>query len=169
MGRARVFRPDERVELIDGEIIQMSPIKPPHQWYVNHLTELFVSRFRDEAMVSIQGPAVVELRSEPQPDLLLVRRRDEHYRTHHPEPGDILLVVEVSDTTLAFDRRVKAPLYARVGIPEHWRFEVKRGLLVVHRDPSPAGYQTIQVYRRGESIALLAFPDRPIAVDDLLG
>jgi Uma2 family endonuclease len=169
MGEAGIIGPDERVELIDGEIIPMSPINEPHASEVDRLTDYFVPLFRDRALIRVQGPTIVDDYSEPEPDLLVLRRAPDFYRSGHPRPADILLVIEVSDTSTSFDRRVKAPLYARTNVIEHWRVELRRSRIVVHRDPTPEGYRTIRIAGRGETIAPLAFPDRPIPVDDILG
>ena len=113
MGEAGIFRPDERVELIEGEIVQMSPISPRHAGCVINAIRLFITRPGDRAIVSPQNPVVIEPRSEPQPDLLLLRPRAVSYSRGHPTPADVLLAVEVADTTARFDRLVKARLYAR--------------------------------------------------------
>lgn len=169
MGDSGIIAPDERVELIDGEIIRMSPINEPHASEVDRLNDMFVPRFRDQAIVRVQNPTVVDDYSEPEPDLMLLRRKPDFYRSGHPRPGDILLVVEVADTSLTYDRRVKAPLYARAEIPEHWRVEIRHNRVVIHRDPTPEGYRSVRVARRGESIAPLAFPERSLKVDEILG
>jgi Uma2 family endonuclease len=169
MGDAGIIGRDERVELIDGQIIRKNPINPLHASGTARLVHLFMPIFRDEAIVWIQNPAVLDDHSEPEPDVMLLRRKPDFYRSGHPRPEDILLVVEVADTSLAYDRQVKAPLYARFGIADHWRIEIRRSRVVVHRDPAPDGYRSIRIATRGESVSPLAFPDRPLKVDDLLG
>lgn len=169
MARAGILDPEERVELIDGEIVEMSPIDEPHAAQTDRLTQLLVLRFHDAAIVRVQGPTGLDRHSQPQPDLMLLRPRQDFYRGSHPAPEDVLLLIEVSDTTLAYDRRVKAPLYARTGIVEHWRVDLGGDRIVVHRDPGRDGYRSVRVAGRGESIAPLAFPVRALAVDDLLG
>src|SRR5262245_19259591 len=116
MAAAGIFHPDERVELIEGEIVQMSPIGPRHAGCVINATRLFITLLGERAVVSPQNPVVIQPRSEPQPDLLLLRRRAVSYSHEHPTPADVLLAVEVADTTVRFDRLVKARLYARAGI-----------------------------------------------------
>lgn len=169
MARAGILDPEERVELIEGEIVEMSPINEPHASATDRLTQLFVLLFHTGAIVRVHGPVGLDRHSQPQPDLMLLRPRQDFYRGSHPAPEDVLLIVEVSDTTLAYDRRVKAPLYSRIGIAEHWRVELGSDRIVVHRDPGPDGYRSVRIARRGESIAPLAFPDRALAVNDLLG
>ena len=138
MGEAGIFRPDERVELIEGEIVQMSPISPRHAGCVINAIRLFITRPGDRAIVSPQNPVVIEPRSEPQPDLLLLRPRAVSYSRGHPTPADVLLAVEVADTTARFDRLVKARLYARgvsrsSGSP--WR-SIAPSRFTVHQAPT---------------------------------
>ena len=169
MARVGILGPDDRVELLDGEIIEMPPIGPDHAATVDGFNERFVSRFADVAQVRVQNPIRLDKFGEPQPDVVLVRRRADSYRSAHPTPEDVFLVVEVADTSLADDRRMKLPLYARTGIVETWLVDLQHGVVHVHREPSPDGYRVIWTVRRGERLAPLAFPDREIAVAGLLG
>jgi len=169
MGEAGVFGHDARVELIDGEIIDMSPIGPRHSDGVDRFNELFVTRFAGVARVRIQNPIHLSEHNDPQPDVVLARRRAGGYGARHPEPGDVLLVVEVADSSIEFDRQVKAGMYARAGIPELWIWDLGRELILVHCDPTPDGYATIRVARRCESLSPLAVPDVVLPVSDLLG
>ncbi|HVC33433.1 MAG TPA: Uma2 family endonuclease [Chloroflexota bacterium] len=164
-----ILREDERVELVDGEIIVMSPIGRLHAADVDRLGDLFVITFRDSAQVRVQNPLRLDEHSEPQPDVMLLRRKPDFYRSGHPRPEDVLLLVEVADSTLAYDREVKLPLYARFGIPEVWLLDVENDAIVAHRDPSPDGYRTRLIVRRGASLAPLAFPGRELAVAEMLG
>jgi len=166
---AGILREDERVELIEGEIWEMPPIGSPHAGGVNRLTALFTSRLGSRAVVAVQNPAFLSDFSEPQPDLLILRFRDDFYAREHPRPEDILLLIEVADSSLDFDRRIKSNLYARHGIPEVWLQDLKNGALLVHRDPSPQGYRDVKILHRGERLSPLAFPDLVIEVDALLG
>lgn len=167
MAQAGILTEDDRVELIKGEIIQMPPIGPPHNARVTWLNWLFNRAFGDVAFVQPQGPVRLSDDSEPQPDLALIRRRP-GYTAGHPTPDDVFLIVEVG-TTVQYDREVKALLYARSGIPEYWLFDVNQETITVYRDPTPEGYPTVQVLRRGDRIAPLAFPDWELVGDDLLG
>jgi Uma2 family endonuclease len=169
MARVGILAPDDRVELIDGEIVEMAPIGPVHAASVRQCTERFGREYSDLAQVSVQSPIRLGEHNEPEPDLALVRRRADFYRLAHPTPEDVFLVVEVADTSLAVDRRVKLPLYARAGIPETWLVDLQHDVLLVHREPTPDGYRVTRTARRGERIAPLAFPDREIAIADLLG
>lgn len=168
MAVAGIFTEDDRVELIEGEIIEMPPIGGPHASRVLRLTQVFTAAFRDAALVNVQNPLRLSGRSEPVPDVVLLRPRSDFY-VEHPTPADVFLVVEVSDTTLAYDRGVKLPLYAREGVPEVWLVEIGPDRISMHRDPTPTGYRQTQVRRRGDVISALAFPDVEIAVEDILG
>ena len=169
MARVGILGKDDRVELIDGEIVEMAPIGPGHVGSLIALNERFVHEFGDVAQVSVQSSIHLDQYDEPQPDLVLVRRRADFYRSALPTPEDIFLIVEVADTTLTVDRRVKLPLYARAGIAETWLVDLPHDVLHVHREPMADGYRVTRTARRGERIAPLAFPDREIAVADLVG
>jgi len=118
MAEAGILGEDDRVELLEGEIVEMAPIGPPHAGCVNRLTRLLTSRLGDRAVVGVQNPIRLGSLSEPQPDLTLLRPRRDLYSEGHPEADDVLLVVEVASSTSAFDRQVKMPLYAQAGIPQ---------------------------------------------------
>lgn len=169
MAEAGILKEDDRVELIEGVIWQMPPIGSPHAGGVNRLTALFTSLLGKRAVVSVQNPAWLSDFSEPQPDLLLLRFRDDFYAGEHPRPEDILLLIEVADSSLEFDRGTKAGLYSRHGISEVWLQDLRNKAILVHRDPSPQGYRDVKILRRGERLSPLAFPDLVIEVDALLG
>lgn len=169
MGKAGIFHPDSRVELINGEIFEMSPISPWHGGIVNWLNDQFVAALRGRAIVAVQNPAVVDRRSEPQPDLMLVKAREDFYRRAHPTPEDAFLVVEVAHTSLAHDRRRKLPLYARTGVLEVWIVNRRADAVDVFRDPTPDGYREHVVRGRGDHVAPAAFPDLRLSVDEILG
>lgn len=169
MGRAGILGEDDRVELIDGEVLQMAPIGSPHALCVNRVTRAFAGVVGDAVLLSIQNPIRLDGYSEPQPDVALLRAHPDLYAHGHPTPEDVLLLVEVADTSAAWERRVKVPLYARAGIQELWLVDLRRGTITVYRDPGPAGYSITRTLRRGETVAPLAFPDRPIPVSAILG
>jgi Uma2 family endonuclease len=169
MADAGILGEDDRVELIDGEIVQMSPIGDRHLGCVNGATDLFTAAFRGRAVVSVQNPLRLGDYTEPQPDIVLLKPRLDAYRGKHPEAGDALLVVEVADTTLAYDRDVKLPRYAAAGVPEVWIESLGADQLLVHRDPAGDSYKTCRTLTPGDSASIGAFPDVIFEVGELLG
>lgn len=169
MVEAGILTADDRVELIDGEILEMSPIGPRHAAAVKTLNRLFSRQVGDEAMVGVQDPILLEEFDEPEPDLSLLRPRSDAYRHAHPRPNDIYLLIEVADASLLKDRQIKIPRYAKNRIREVWLVDLTQGVIVIYRDPSSDGYRTITVARRGEVISPLAFPNVAIPVADILG
>lgn len=169
MGTAGILTEDDRVELIDGEIVEMSPINVPHAVCVDQLTMLFASRLVGRAIVRVQSPIFVDKTNEPQPDLVLLKPHDYLQRLQHPDASDILLVIEVSDATLSFDRRQKIPRYASAGIREAWIVNIPRGVVEVYADPIDEKYNSIRRLGRKDSIAPGALPDITLRVADFLG
>lgn len=143
MGEAGIFRPNERVELIEGEIIAMSPIGSLHAAWVNQLARVFVQQTSDEITVHIQNPVRLSEDTEPEPDLVLLSPREKPYSEEHPTSKDILLVVEIADSSLVYDRDRKVPLYARYGIPEVWIIDLQSSKLTIYLEPSRDGYRKI--------------------------
>lgn len=160
-----ILRRDERVELIDGEIIEMSPIGDPHASCVANLNQELVLRVDRRAVVWPQGPVRIPKWSMPQPDIALLRLRT--YRTAGPEPADVMLVVEVSDTTLRFDRTRKLRLYARAGIQDYWIADTNAMAVELYRDPGGEAYRDRLVVSSDGTVSPLAFPDVVIRVADL--
>ncbi|MBI4611270.1 MAG: Uma2 family endonuclease [Candidatus Rokubacteria bacterium] len=169
MGQAGVFSEDDRVELIEGEIIEMTPIGARHAACVRRLGHLFNSLLGQRITVSVQSPLGLGLHSEPQPDLALLRPRPDFYAQAHPGPEDVWLVVEVADTSVEFDRTVKIPLYARAGIPNAWLVDLSTETVEEYRDPTPDGYRNFRRIPRGETISLEAFRDVSLTVETILG
>ncbi len=167
MGEAGVFAPEARLELIEGEIIEMAPIGSPHAGCVNKLTRLLVQRAGNTAVVAVQNPVIISNLSVPQPDLALLRPRADDYASSHPQAADVHLVVEVADTTLAFDLGRKAALYARCGIAELWVVDVNSRAIHVFRTPSESGYGETSCVRSGQRVACAALPAIVVAVDEL--
>jgi Uma2 family endonuclease len=163
MAEADVFEPDDRVELVDGEVFEMAPIGSRHAATVRRLTAALRSGISDRAMLGVQDPVQVGDRSEPQPDVTLLRRRPDFYADHHPMPPDVLLVVEVADTSLRHDLLRKAPMYLAGGVPEVWVVDLVAGVVHVMRAEARTEL------RAGESISPLAFPDVVIEVAAILG
>ena len=177
MVEAGVFRADERLELIHGEIIRMSPIGRRHVAAVLRLTTFFSGAVAGRALVNVQSPVVLGDEEEPLPDVTLLRPRADFYESAKPaaadillavEVADILLAVEVADSSLAYDRGTKLPLYASVGIREVWLLNLQDDVLEVYGDPGPQGYARSRTYQRGERVAPEALPDLRFAVEDLL-
>ena len=160
-----VFDQDERLELIDGEIIQMAPIGHRHGACVSQINKHLVIGIGDRALVWVQGPARLSIDSVPEPDLALLRPRS--YRTRSPRPDDILLIVEVAESSLRYDRTRKLRLYARAGVPEYWVVSVDDEWIEVYRSPSGDAYTEIHRAGRGERIAPLGFADVTIDVGDV--
>jgi Uma2 family endonuclease len=158
-----------RVELLDGEVFHTVPIGPRHANCVARLDALLHRRLADRAVVRVQSPAPLGDFSEPEPGLVALRPGFDRYDTRHPNPSDVLLLVEVSDTALAFDRSRKLPIYARAGVPEAWIVDIEGEAVEVHREPGPDGYQAVERHGRGARVAPLAFPDAALAVDEILG
>lgn len=165
MAEARIFGPDDRVELVEGEIVEMSPIGDPHAASVTSLTRLLVLALGARAVVLAQNPVRLPPRSKPQPDLALLRPRS--YFSLGPAAEDVLLVVEVADTSLGYDRTVKQRLYARAGVPEMWIVDTDGQAVELYRDPGPAGYRESRHVSRDGILRPLAFPDVAITVADL--
>jgi len=160
-----IIKPDDRVELIRGEIIEMSPPGSRHIALVNNLTELLVLRLAGRATVSVQNPVVVADDSEPQPDLAVLRRRP--YKEAEPVRGDVLLLIEVAETSLRYDRSTKLLLYAETGIPEYWVVDCAAEAVEVHRDAAADGYRHAARVDLHGTVSLTAFPDVSLAVRDI--
>jgi Uma2 family endonuclease len=165
MAETRIFGPEERLELIDGEILEMSPVGPGHGAALACLSKLFILGLEDRAVVWIQSSAVLAFRSVPQPDLALLRPRS--YRSSNPRPADIWLIVEVADSSLRHDRQRKAQLYAAAGISEYWVVGVEDRWIEVYRTPDRDGYRDLKRVQRGETISPLSFPDLMISAHDI--
>jgi Uma2 family endonuclease len=169
MAEVGIFRPDERVELIEGELIDMPPIGHFHAGLANDLNRFFTPRTLGHAVTCMQNPIVLGPHSEPQPDFALLRHRADCYKRALPTAADTLLVVEISDTTLRYDRTIKLPLYASHGIPEYWLINVPEKRIEVHRDPDAeqSGYREVRILTEG-LLAPACFPDLALDVAELL-
>ena len=168
MVQAGVFAEDDRLELIFGEIVAMSPIGAQHVLVVNRLNNALVPALSGQALVSVQNPVRL-LDSEPQPDLTLLRLQVEEHPDSLPLASDVLLLVEVSDTSVEYDRLVKLPLYAAAGIREVWIVDVAEQAVEVYREPGAGGYRTKRTLGRGDTLAPLAFPGVTLDVTEMLG
>ena len=168
MAEVGIFGAEERVELIEGEILEMSPLGHRHMICVNRAMRLFIAKAGDRALVSIQNSLGLSQYTEPQPDVVVLKPRADEYAAKRLSAEDTLLVIEVAQTTLNYDRRRKLPLYAAAGVPEVWIEDLKNDLLLVYRQPFSNMYSTSLVLRRGDSISPLALPDLILSVDELL-
>ena len=169
MAEAGILTEDDRVELIDGEILQMSAIGSRHLGCVNRASTLFVESFGRRCVVSTQNPVQLSAWTEPQPDIVVLNPRPDFYASKKPMAEDVLLVLEVADTTLSYDRDIKVPRYAAAGIQEVWIESLVDDRLLVYRDPAETGFRTSFTLERGKSISPMAFPDNIFTIDDLLG
>jgi len=169
MGWVGVFHEDDRVELLEGQIVEMSPIGPAHAGCVAALTGLLSRRGGERVVVWVQNPVDLGERSEPQPDIALLSPRADGYRTAHPRARDILLVIEVADTSREHDRDVKLPLYAEAGVPEVWLVNLTDSAVTVYRDPIGGRYATVDRARRGETVTSLRLPGVTLRVEEILG
>ena len=167
MGEAGIFTAEDRVELLDGEIVAMTPIGALHAGLVSRLNELIVTCLAGNAYVGIQNPVRLDHHTEPQPDLVVARRRTSFYTDRHPEPGDIFLVIEVADSSLRYGRLEKVPRYGRAGIPETWLVDVEAVAVTVYTDPGAYGYANRQVRHRGDEIIATRAPEIRFSVDDV--
>jgi Uma2 family endonuclease len=156
MAEVGILDPEARVELIDGEIIDMAPRGSPHAATVHYLAEVFVRAVEGRATVLIQNPVRLNEYNEPQPDLALLRRREDFYREHHPRPDDVLLIVEVAAASLRFDRKTKLPLYARHGIPEVWLVDLDGRRLTRYRVPELGSYSLVDEPDLGTALEVSA-------------
>jgi Uma2 family endonuclease len=169
MGEAGVFAPDARVELIDGEVIDMAPIGTRHAAAVTRLDRLLQRAVGDRAIVRSQNPLRLGDRSEPEPDLLLLLPRADFYASAHPAAGDVLLLIEVADSSVRYDREVKLPLYARHGIAEVWLVDLEAGMLRFFRGPQGERYTDITGTETPGSTPVAALPGVVVDLAGLLG
>jgi Uma2 family endonuclease len=168
MGRAGILRDDDRVELIDGEVLAMSPIGPPHNGTVNRLNRLF-SRRAGTAIVQVGGAVRLDDYSEPQPDLVLLKARGDFYASALPAPADILLAIEVAHSSLAYDRGIKADLYARRNVAEYWIVDLVHGAVIRHADPVGGRYRRVAAVPDDTPFAPALLPDCVVTTRDIIG
>lgn len=169
MGEAGVLTENDRVELLDGSIVRMSPIGPPHASTVARLTTLLIRRFGDRATIWAQNPIILDRWSEPQPDLCVLVPRADFYGAAHPRPRDVLLGIEVMASSRSYDRTLKLPLYAKAELREVWLVDLKAQTIDAYRRPALRGYREHHGYARGQTIAPVAFPRTRLRVNDVLG
>jgi Uma2 family endonuclease len=168
MAESGILQPDERVELLEGQMIQMATKGTAHRAAVTRIGRLLRNRLGDRVLLRFQDPVRLDDYSEPEPDVAVVQPNTLLYEDHHPIPSEVFLLIEVSDATLKFDREVKAPAYGRAGIAEYWVLDVNAHKLHVYRAPGVDGYQSEAILSEGLTIAPLAFPDCVITVREML-
>jgi Uma2 family endonuclease len=169
MAEVGILGEDDRVELIEGEIVDMTPLGRRHQARVDQLAELLIHGLGEQAIVRVQGSVRLGERSEPQPDLVLLRRRADFYADADAESQDVLLVIEVADTSLAHDRDVKVPLYNRAAITEVWLVDLNGENVTVYREPGPRGYGDVFTARAQERLSPRVFPELVLTPVQILG
>ena len=169
MARAGVLKPDDRVELIEGEIIKMSPIGSPHAACVSRLDDLLHNINKPKVMVRIQNPIRLDNFSEPVPDVAILKPRRDYYSTRHPAPSDVLVIIEVADTSVVADRHIKIPLYARSLIPEVWLVNLPKKVIETYFNPGEGSYCNSRKYKRDEIVVGRSVPNLKFEVNDILG
>jgi Uma2 family endonuclease len=164
-----LFRPDERLELLDGEIYaKLSPRKPTHTTTVGHAADVLARAFGPGNYPRTEQPLVLNDLSEPEPDIVVVPGTRYDYQTEHPLAATALLVVEVADSSIRFDRGRKREAYARADIRDYWVLNLSKRQLEVHRDPAGSRYRSVTVYREGDTVTPLAAPQAAVRVSELL-
>lgn len=169
MGEAGIFHPEARLELIEGEILVMSPIGLKHAATVNRLATLLVPPLTERAIVSVQNSIRLNDYSEPQPDVVLLQPRTDFYENQIPQPDDVLLLIETADSSLRYDRTMKAPLYAENNIQEFWLVNLPDQILERYSQPQAKAYTEQQTLTRDQTISPLAFPDLTLNLTQILG
>ena len=169
MSEAGIFTEDDQVELIEGEIIEMSPIGSRHAACVKRLLALLSGLKGEEVIISVQDPVWLDDHTEPQPDLALLKARDDFYASRHPIPSDVLLVVEIAETSLSYDREIKIPLYAKAGLAETWLIDLQCESVTLYTRPVEGIYRESYLFTRGESITSHTVPALSLTVDAILG
>jgi Uma2 family endonuclease len=169
MSEAGILSEDDRIELVEGEIVKMSPIGKRHASCVKRLNAVLNRRAGQLAIVSVQDPVRLDEYSELEPDIALLKVRDDFYSQELPTAADVLLVIEVADTSVEYDTNVKLPIYARAGVPEAWLANLAADKVEAHSEPVNGVYRRVRELRRGQSLSPEAFPDLAITVDEVLG
>ncbi|MEP7336693.1 MAG: Uma2 family endonuclease [Acidobacteriota bacterium] len=164
-----LLKEDDRFELVNGEIVEMSPIAPRHAACVKRMNTLLGDKLRKRALVSVQDPITLSDYSEPQPDLALLKPRDDFYASAHPTPADALVIIEVADSTVENDRRNKIPAYAFSGIREVWLIDLVNDRIEVHSNPFKGVYQEVCIIQRGQNVISPSLPSLKLKADEVLG
>ena len=168
MIKAGVFAGNERVELIEGELIQMAPQGNNHISSIIRLDRFLHRRVGDDVLVSVQNAVIINNINEPQPDISLLRFREDYYSTAKARPEDILLLIEVSDSTVTYDRKIKVPLYARNGVAEVWLINLPKKIVEVYNHLENGKYKVVKKLERGETLSPKLIPSLKLKVDEIL-
>ncbi|MDR4507436.1 MAG: Uma2 family endonuclease [Candidatus Brocadiaceae bacterium] len=166
---SNILHEDDRVELIEGRIIDMTPIGSKHAACVGRLNRIFTMKLQTSTIVQVQNPIQLLGQSEPQPDIVLLKNRDDFYAEKLPTADDILLVIEVADSSLEYDKETKIPLYAKANIPEVWLVNLIENIVEIYSAPSPEGYNVITKRRRSQILTPKNFPDIKVVVSEIFG
>jgi Uma2 family endonuclease len=169
MSEAGILAETDRVELIEGEIVKMSPIGKYHAACVKRLNSVLNRRVGDYAIVSVQDPIRLDDYSEPEPDLALLKPRDDFYAQDLPTVEDVLLIIEVADTSVEYDRNVKLPLYAKAGIPETWLANIREDRIEAYSQPVNGVYSIVRIINRGEALSPEALPNLVLTAEEIFG
>jgi Uma2 family endonuclease len=163
------FSPTDRLELIEGEIYEMSPIGRLHARCVDLLNHFLNKYSAEDVIVRVQSPVILDDLTEPQPDISILRFQADFYKQSHPKPADVLLIIEVADSTVEYDRTIKFPKYATAGIPETWLINLEAERIEVHSNPKANIYGMVKIYQRGEEVLSETMPELKLKADDILG
>jgi Uma2 family endonuclease len=169
MAEVGILGRNERVELLDGDVIVVPPHGLPHFSTVARMGQTITLRLGTRALVSIQLPVMVSERSEPEPDITILGEREDFYASGLPRAPDVFAIVEVADSSLPVDAGKKLKIYAEAGVTEYWIVDVRRKAIIVHRDPAGSVYDAVHTAYRGTSVSFAAFPDETFTVDELIG
>lgn len=164
-----VLNKDSRVELLNGEIIKMSPIGSRHAGKLKRLRKLLGQKLDPDIVIGVQDPIQLDDRSEPQPDLSILKPRQDFYESANPLADDVLFVIEVADSSVVFDREIKMPLYARAGVAEVWLVDLKKDRIEVHAKPHDGAFREVRIAQRGQQIISTTIPELMLNADEILG
>jgi Uma2 family endonuclease len=169
MAELGILRDGVRVELLDGLVVEKGMIGPRHAGCVNRLNQMIFRLTAGRVTLGVQSPVVLDDRSEPEPDVTVLAYRADGYAERHPLPEDVLLLIEAADSSVAKDRGIKLPLYARAGIREYWLVDLEAGAIEVYREPGPHGYASLRRATRSDRLTPLLLPDVTLSGSDILG
>lgn len=168
MGEMGILGPHDKVELINGEIIHMSPVGTTHQATIDKSSRILNRFSLDDAIIRVQGPIQINDLSEPEPDILLLKAKEDFYADQHPGPTDTLLLIEVSNSSLEYDKTIKLQLYATADVPVYWVVNIPDNQVEVYQNPDGDIYKSISIFKLDETIPLLDFPNCNVAVSTIL-